>query len=71
LQKREEGAQVIGPAPATLSKVNDIYRRVLYIKHREYAYLINVKNYLEGYFSYSENFEGCNLQFDFNPMSSY
>ena len=71
LQKREEGAQVIGPAPATLSKVNDIYRRVLYIKHREYAYLINVKNYLEGYFSYSEHFEGCNLQFDFNPMSSY
>ena len=27
-------AQMIGPAPAAISKANDIYRRVIYVKHR-------------------------------------
>jgi primosomal protein N' (replication factor Y) len=69
--ERQMQAQIIGPAPATIAKVNDIYRRVIYIKHNEYDALIEIKNYLEGYFSYSELFTGCNLQFDFDPMSSY
>jgi primosomal protein N' (replication factor Y) len=64
-------AQMIGPAPASVAKVNDIYRRVMYIKYKEYKELIRIKNYLEGYFTYSEYFAGCNLQFDFDPMSSY
>lgn len=64
-------AQMIGPAPASIAKANDIYRRVIYIKHSEYSVLVAVKNYLEGYFSYSEHFTGCNLQFDFDPMSNY
>ena len=71
LQQREMKAQVIGPATASLAKANDIYRRVIYIKHEEYDSLIEIKNYLEGYFSFSEHFIGCNLQFDFDPMSSY
>jgi primosomal protein N' (replication factor Y) (superfamily II helicase) len=66
-----EEARVIGPAPAALSKANDIYRRVIYIKHSEYSKLIEIKNYLEGYFNYSEQFINCSLQFDFDPMSSY
>ncbi len=69
--EQESKATLIGPAPATISKANDIYRQVIYLKHDEYEKLIEVKNYLEGYFNYSENFSGCNLQFDFNPMSGY
>jgi len=64
-------AQMIGPAPAVLAKANDIYRRVIYIKYSEYDKLVEIKNNLEGYFNYSNQFSGCNLQFDFNPMSSY
>ncbi|MDF2538779.1 MAG: hypothetical protein K0S76_1800 [Herbinix sp.] len=71
LNQRELAAQLIGPAPANLSKANDIYRRVIYIKYSDYGTLIDIKNYLEGYFSFSEHFAGCNLQFDFNPMSTY
>ena len=63
--------QIIGPAPAGLAKAKDIYRRVIYSKDEDYDQLVRFKNYLEGYFSYSEQFVGCNLQFDFNPMSSY
>lgn len=64
-------AETIGPAPAGISRVNDIYRQVIYIKQSEYGRLIGVKNYLEGYFKYSEYFSGCSLQFDFDPMNSY
>jgi primosomal protein N' (replication factor Y) len=64
-------ADIIGPAPASLSKLNDIYRQVLYIKHDEYSVLVETKNYLEGYFKYSQLFTGSNLQFDFDPVSSY
>ncbi|HWT74698.1 MAG TPA: primosomal protein N' [Mobilitalea sp.] len=64
-------ADIIGPAPAGISKANDNYRQVIYIKHFEYEKLIEMKDYLEGYFNYSEHFAGCNLQFDFNPMSAY
>lgn len=63
--------EMIGPAPAAVSKVNDTYRRVIYIKQAEYTVLMDVKNYLEGYFAYSQNFSGCNLLFDFDPMTSY
>ncbi len=70
-ENRENKAELIGPAPATVSKVNDIYRQVIYIKHEAYDKLIEIKNYLEGYFNYSEQFTNCSLQFDFNPVSGY
>ncbi len=71
LEQEQLKVPIIGPAPAALAKANDTYRRVIYIKCSEYEDLIRMKNYLEGYFSYSEQFTGCNLQFDFDPMSSY
>lgn len=70
-QDQEDKIELIGPAPASLSKANDNYRQVIYLKHKDYGTLIEVKNYLEGYFNYSELFTGCNLQFDFNPMNTY
>ena len=62
---------MIGPAPAQVTKAFDLYRRVIYIKSESYNVLIQIKNYVEGYFSYSEQFADCNLQFDFDPMSGY
>ena len=52
-------SQIIGPAPAGISKVKDVYRRVIYIKEADYDELVNLKNYLEGYFNYSGQFVGC------------
>ncbi|HHT98207.1 MAG TPA: primosomal protein N' [Clostridiales bacterium] len=68
---KDKSYKIIGPAPAQLTKANDIYRYVIYIKHKEYEELINIKNYLEGYYNYSEHLKAVTLQFDFNPMSSY
>ncbi len=64
-------AKTIGPAPATTAKLNDTYRFVIYIKQESYEELVRIKNYIEGYFLYSEQFSGCGLQFDFDPMSGY
>lgn len=67
----EEVMQVLGPTDANLKKANDLYRKVIYIKHEDYKVLIAVKNFLEGYIQFSENLKGSSVQFDFNPMSSY
>lgn len=64
-------ADIIGPAPAGISKLNDIYRQVIYVKNNEYEKLTGVKNYLEGYYNFSQQFSGCGLSFDFNPMGGY
>ncbi len=66
-----EDTIIIGPAAAVLSKANDIYRYMIYVKQSDYKYLILLKDYLEGYINFSEHFEMCNVQFDFNPMNSY
>lgn len=62
---------IIGPAAAVLSKANDIYRYMIYIKQLDYECLVHLKNYLEGYVNFSEHFNGCSIQYDFDPMSSY
>lgn len=71
IREQKIDAELIGPAPAGLSKLNDIYRQLVYIKHDDYGSLVAIKNYLEGYFIGSQKFSGCNLMFDFDPMSSY
>ena len=38
---------VIGPAPASVGKINDSYRFMLYVKHEDYARLVEVKNRIE------------------------
>ncbi len=66
-----EDTVIIGPAAAVLSKANDIYRYMIYVKQLDYECLVHLKNYLEGYVNFSEHFNGCNIQFDFDPMNSY
>lgn len=66
-----EQAAFIGPAAATVGKVNDIYRQVLYIKSADYNILKEIKNFMEGYLSCTEDFKRLNVQFDFDPMFHY
>ena len=57
---------VIGPAPASVGKVKDIYRRVIYLKHEEYGFLVKVKDRLEEYIEINSGFRKVNIQFDFS-----
>ncbi len=62
---------VVGPAPASLAKANDLYRRMVYFKETDYSWLTALKNFLEGYILYSEHFKNVNIQFDYDPVSGY
>lgn len=66
----EEAAGIIGPAAASIGKVKDIYRTVLYLKHKQYSGLIRIKDMLEVYINGLE-LTGETVQFDFNPMHGY
>lgn len=59
-----ESVRVIGPAPAAIGRINDIFRFVFYVKSSKYGKLIEIKDLLE------ENIEKRQLrteavQFDF------
>ncbi|WP_138262978.1 replication restart helicase PriA [[Clostridium] hylemonae] len=63
--------QVIGPASPGVGKVNDVYRKVLYIKCEEYRLLTEAKNRLEQYIEINRGFQTLRIQFDFNPMNVF
>ncbi len=57
--------QLIGPAEAPIYKVNDIYRKILYMKQENYDILIRIKNRLEILSGQAEWFSHVMMQFDF------
>ena len=66
-EKRQGVMQFMGPAPASIGKINDIYRFVFYIKCPEYDKLIQVKDLAEGMLREWQSVE--TVQFDFDPMN--
>ena len=63
--------RIIGPTSPSVGKVNDIYRKVLYLKHPEYDVLIEMKNKLEKYIEINSGFQSLRIQFDFDPMKIF
>lgn len=68
---KDERIQLIGPANATVAKVNDIYRKIIYIKTKEYQNLVFLKEQAEWYLRDNKDFQNVSVQFDFNPMSGF
>lgn len=66
-----EGLIVIGPAAAALSRKQDLYRRVIYLKHPEESVLLNVKKALEQELEKSTVWQKIYIQFDYNPLNAY
>ncbi|MGN0297965.1 MAG: primosomal protein N' [Lachnospiraceae bacterium] len=67
LRKWEEKVDytVIGPADASVAKIKDIYRKILYVKSSRMELLVQVRLYLEKIFD-KENRKNLYIQFDFN-----
>ncbi len=61
---------MIGPTEACIGKINDIYRYIFYIKHREYQVLTAVKDVLEQTI-HAMQWNTDSVQFDFDPMNQY
>ena len=64
------GMTCIGPADASIGKINDIYRFSLLLKHKEKKILLMARNQVEKWLETCEN-EGNIVQFDFNPMQAF
>ena len=62
---------VVGPADPAIAKVNDIYKKVIYIKTKDYQTLVEMKDRLEHYMRDNRAFKDTVVQFDFNPMSGF
>lgn len=62
---------IIGPATPGIGKINDIYRKVLYLKTERYDTLVKIKNRLEQYIEVNSGFHTIRIQFDFNPMNVF
>ena len=62
---------MIGPADASVAKVKDLYKKVIYFKHEEYVQLVRVKDALEEFISRHKEFADVTVQFDFNPMNGF
>ncbi|MCR5460651.1 MAG: primosomal protein N' [Acetatifactor sp.] len=60
--------QMLGPSAATIGRINDVYRFVLYFKAEDYRKLVEIKDQLENYLS-EERIAQENVQFDFDPMN--
>lgn len=66
-----KAVRVIGPAAPVISKIKDIYRRVIYLKAEEESDVLNAKNRME---QYAENLAATlefKIYFDLNPMKGY
>ena len=67
----KNGVCIIGPTSPHVGKVNDVYRKVIYLKHAEYHVLIDMKDKLEKYIEINPGFQNVWIQFDFNPIKIF
>lgn len=66
---REGKLTVIGPAAPYVSKINDQYRQIIYVKSEDYEWLVRAKDLLEQYIDMNRGFDHLRIQFDFNPLN--
>lgn len=71
MEKEKEHLQIIGPADAAVSRINDIFRKVLYVKAKDYQLLVHAKNMLEQEIRKDPAFRAVTIQFDFDPMNGF
>lgn len=64
-------AYLVGPADAAVAKVNDVYRRVIYIKASDYGLLVSLKDEADALAKSSALPASVTIQFDFDPASGF
>ena len=67
----KQNVRIIGPTSPYVGKINDVYRRVIYLKHTDYHTLTSMKDKMEQYIEVNSGFSKLRIQFDFNPMNIF
>lgn len=67
----EEAPQIrcLGPSDAVVAKVRDIYKKVIYCKHKDYEQLIEIKDRVAQTIQADAGFAKVMVWFDFDPMN--
>ncbi len=65
-----KNVEMIGPSKANVSRAKDMYRYVLYMKHEDEKELIRIRDFMEGYLAWSDQFSDIYFTFDYNPIVS-
>ena len=68
---KDKRIQIVGPAEASIARINDVHRKVIYIKTEDYQNLVSLKDKLENYMKDNRDYQNVSVQFDFNPMSGF
>ena len=55
---------VLGPTDEMVAKIQDHYRKVIYLKHRQVRLLAAIRGRIEQYLEINEGFRDLNIQFD-------
>ncbi len=55
---------VLGPAPESVAKIQDIYRMVIYIKYEKMPVLTAIKNRIERYVAVNQGFQTVQIVYD-------
>ena len=66
LAKGMDNTRAIGPSDATISKINNVYRKLIYIKSSDEYELKKMMDKIEEY-----NIENINITLDVNPVKMY
>lgn len=64
------GVSIIGPADASISKLNDIYRKIMYIKSKDTDKLGKVKEFIEDYYDANKD-RSIRVTLDRDPVRGY
>ncbi|MCC8060342.1 MAG: primosomal protein N' [Clostridiales bacterium] len=57
---------MIGPVPAPVYKIKDIYRKILYLKQENYDILIRIQKYVQDRWDETEDCRKLAIQYDFS-----
>ena len=63
--------RVTGPTPAVISKISDIYRRVIYLKHEDAKELYRVREMIDEAVKNETISKEIRVEFDENPLYAY
>ena len=70
-KKSSEEIYPIGPSNAPVAKISDVYRKVIYVKTKEYQTLVILKDDLEVFMKDNHRYQNVAVGFDFNPVNGF
>ncbi|MDO4323433.1 MAG: primosomal protein N' [Lachnospiraceae bacterium] len=61
---QRRNAAVIGPADEAVARINDVYRKAMYLKHADFRVLTAIKNIVEQYIEINSGFKEILISFE-------